>query len=112
MFYILHRDKGRIDAGNVVLRRHARGFFGDGTFQELAGAQQLERALDDGSRRGRRNRRGLDHIDAGTDADAKAALDFERDQGFAHRRPGNLELLGEFAFGRQAAADRVLAAVD
>src|SRR5206468_12808604 len=70
------------------------------------------RTFDDGRCRHQRSARGLDHIDAGTDADADASLDFERDQGFAYRRPRDLELLGELALGRQAAADRVLAAVD
>ena len=112
MLDILHGDEGGIDARDVVLRRHARGLLGDRAFEEFAGAQQLERAFDDGRCRHQRSARGFDHIDAGTDADADASLDFERDQGFAHRRPRDLELFGEIALGRQAAADRVLAAVD
>ena len=112
MLDIFHGDEGGIDARNVVLRRHARGLLGNRALDEFAGAQQLERTFDDGRCRHQHSARALDHIDAGTDADADASLDFERDQGFAYRRPRDLELLGELALGRQAAADRVLAAVD
>ncbi|MEY9451860.1 hypothetical protein ABIG07_000808 [Bradyrhizobium ottawaense] len=112
MLDILHCEERGVDAGDVVFGRDARGLFGDGAFEEFAGAQQLERALDDGGGCGRGDGSGLDHIDAGADADAQASLDLERNQGFAHGRPGHLELLGELALGRQAAADRVLAAVD
>ena len=45
---VLHRDQGGVDAGDIVLGRHARGLLGDGAFEEFAGAQQLERTLDDG----------------------------------------------------------------
>ena len=60
----------------------------------------------------RRERRGLDDIDPRADADAYPALDFQRDQRFADRRPRDLQLFGEIPFGRQPAADGVFAAVD
>ena len=51
-------------------------------------------------------------IDAGADADADPALDFERDQRFAHGRPRDFQLFGKIAFGRKPAADGIFAAVD
>ena len=54
----------------------------------------------------------VDDVDAGTDADAQAALHLERDQCLAHGGPRDAELLGQLPLGGQPAADTVLAIVD
>ena len=58
MLDILHGDKRRIDAGDVVVGRHARGLLGDRAFEEFARAQELERAFDAGGRQRRRSAAG------------------------------------------------------
>src|SRR6185503_8270461 len=51
-------------------------------------------------------------IDAGTDAHLDVALDFERDERLAHRRPAHAELLRQVALGRQPLSRLVLALLD
>jgi hypothetical protein len=51
-------------------------------------------------------------VHAGPAAHFDQALDLERDQRLAHRRPGDAELHCQIALGRQARADAVLAVVD
>ena len=75
--------------------------------------KQFERAFDLGRhRQERRERRRFTDINSGADANPNPALDFQRDQGFAHRRPRHLQLFGKIAFGRKPAAHAVFAAVD
>ena len=49
-------------------------------------------------------------VDSRADAHFDQALDFERDQRLAHRRPRHAELLREVALGRQPRARREFAA--
>ena len=65
---------------------------------------------DDGAKR--RHRSGLADINSGADANANAALDFERDQRLAHRGPRDFQLFGKIAFGGKPAADNIFTAVD
>jgi hypothetical protein len=79
----------------------------------LAGVQHLERAFRlDGLYLHGAGFRRLHHIHAGADTDAHFALDFQRDQRFAHGGTGNAELVGEVALGRQTRARGELALLD
>ena len=90
----------------------AGGQRGEFAFDDLAGADDLERAIGRIDSRRRGGRIDRPHIDARAHAHLDQALDFERDQRLAHRGAGHAELGGQLALGWQAGAQRELAGSD
>src|SRR5438552_11696130 len=80
------------------------------SFDDRARAEQFERT---GERLMLRTAvavaRGIEHVDAGADANLDQALDLQRNQTFANRRPGHPELTRQIPLRRQARSRRKLA---
>ena len=86
---------------------------GNLALDQLTRAEDLEQTEGPGADAARAGRRvARDDVHAGADAHFDQALDLERDQRLAHRRPRNPELQRQVALGGQARADRVLAVAD
>ncbi len=109
---LLDLGEGGIEAGDVGWRCAPRRFLGDRALDEGARAQHLERTFDRLLVDAAAARPQRHHVDAGADADLEAALDLERDQGFADGGARHAQRLGQLAFGRQPAADGIFAAVN
>ncbi|CFN74943.1 Uncharacterised protein [Bordetella pertussis] len=107
------RDRGDL-RGRGLLGRQRRAL----GLQQQARVEQVERTDVGVAGLGRRRdaivaigaRRRHEHARAHADFDI--AFDFEGDQGLAHRGAADLQLLGQFALGGQAAAGGKIAGAD
>ncbi|KAG0765123.1 hypothetical protein G6F22_018089 [Rhizopus arrhizus] len=107
---------GRVGQGHVRMRRSAIRFDQHAGFKQVEGADVVAIG---GAGRGRAaGRREPGAVGGDGDEHPRPdphfdiALDLQRDQGFADRRPADLQLFRQFAFGRQARAAGEIARPD
>src|SRR6185437_3286485 len=108
----VHLVERRFERAQLRSLRRLRGERRAFRFDDMAGAQELERTGERVRAVTRVAVRQFAHVDAGSNADVDESLHLERNQRLTDRRTGDAEVARQVALGRQPRAGHELTVAD